>query len=283
MSNKGIYVNEPKIDEELKCLLPPLSQEEFDQLEQNILENGCIDPIVLWNGYIVDGHNRYNICVKHDKNYLIQYLNDDMSKQDVIKWILENQLGRRNLSIAERFEIVQKYKPMFKNKAKENMSAGGKGSTTLPKVDTRKEMAKLVGISEGTYSKYDKVYSSDNDELKKKVMSGKVTVNKAFEEIKAKKKKSANKQEKTSTNINIDEELNKPLERIYDDAIKYDQFISSRQFYKCDATTKLMLLEIINQGYKKLTNNYRYDVSCDFESKMKELDKARDLLELIIW
>jgi Predicted transcriptional regulators len=283
MSNKSIYINEPKIDEDFKCLLPPLLREEFDQLEQNILENGCIDPIVLWNGYIVDGHNRYNICVKHNKNYLIQYLSDDMSKQDVIKWILENQLGRRNLSVAERFEIVQRYKPMFTNKAKENMSAGGKGSTTLTKVNTRKEMAKLVGISEGTYSKYDKIYDSDNDELKKKVRSGKVTVNKALEEIKSKKKKSAEKLVKPAVNINNDEESNKPIERVYDDSVKYDEFITSRQFYKCDATTKVMLLEIISQGYKKLSNTYRYDVSCDYENKMMELDKARDLLELIIW
>jgi len=32
--------------------------------EANILKNGCYDPIKIWNGTIVDGHNRYEICTK---------------------------------------------------------------------------------------------------------------------------------------------------------------------------------------------------------------------------
>lgn len=53
-------------DEEFKHLIRPLRQREYTQLEQNILSDGCRDPIVVWNDVIVDGHNRYEICMRYD-------------------------------------------------------------------------------------------------------------------------------------------------------------------------------------------------------------------------
>ena len=182
-----------KIDNEFRDLLPPLTKEEYGELEKSLLEHGLVDSLKIWTDikneetYLVDGHNRYEICTKHNipiGHWQVQQLsNKHETKEDVIKWILDNQLGRRNLSVAQRFEIVQKYKPLFETKAKQNMADGGKGSTTLPKVDTRKEMAKIVGTSEGTYSKLGKIFESDNEEIKEKVKSGDITVNKAFKEI----------------------------------------------------------------------------------------------------
>ena len=47
------------VDPEYEEKIPRLSEEEFQLLEQLILEEGRIkDPIVTWNGIIVDGHNR---------------------------------------------------------------------------------------------------------------------------------------------------------------------------------------------------------------------------------
>lgn len=54
-----------KIDKEFKTLIPPLSPTEYEQLEANIIADGCREPIVIWNGYIIDGHNRYEICKKN--------------------------------------------------------------------------------------------------------------------------------------------------------------------------------------------------------------------------
>ena len=107
---------------------------------------------------IIDGHNRYNILKKHDiewhywQDYKI--MGELETREDVKQWMLEQQLGRRNLSLAEKYEIVQRFKCVFEKKAKENQSLGGKGLANLPKVDTRKEMAKAVGTSEGTYRKH---------------------------------------------------------------------------------------------------------------------------------
>ena len=54
-----------KIDEEFRHLIRPLRHREFLQLEQNIINDGCRDPIVVWHDTIVDGHNRYEICMRH--------------------------------------------------------------------------------------------------------------------------------------------------------------------------------------------------------------------------
>jgi len=53
------------IDEEFKGLCPPLSTKERDQLENNIIAEGCREPIILWQGIIIDGHNRYEICTRN--------------------------------------------------------------------------------------------------------------------------------------------------------------------------------------------------------------------------
>ena len=184
------------VDKEFDGLLPVLTLEEFERLEQSILKNGMLDPIKVWEEpgtgryIIIDGHNRYRILKKHNiglkywEDYKIMYA-DELPDRDAVKqWMLEQQLGRRNLSETERYEIVQKFKSVFEKKAKDNQSSGGKGLTNLTKVNTRKEMAKVVGVSEGTYQKMDKVMQSDNEELKQQLREKKVSVDKAYREIK---------------------------------------------------------------------------------------------------
>ena len=54
-----------QIDPQFKALIPPLSKEEYNQLEQNLLKEGCRDALIIWNGILIDGHNRHEICMKH--------------------------------------------------------------------------------------------------------------------------------------------------------------------------------------------------------------------------
>lgn len=54
-----------EIDPELQALIPPLSADEYEMLEESILRNGCDTPLIVWHSVIVDGHNRYEICQRH--------------------------------------------------------------------------------------------------------------------------------------------------------------------------------------------------------------------------
>ena len=88
-----------KIDPEFQSKIPPLQVEEEQQLEQNIIAEGrLLNPIITWNGYILDGHTRYRILKKHGfikfEVEEIQFAN----KYEALAWICKNQLGRRNLS-----------------------------------------------------------------------------------------------------------------------------------------------------------------------------------------
>ena len=85
------------IDEEFKTLLPTLDEQTYRLLEENILEHGCRDPLVLWNGILIDGYNRYNICTEHNIpfNTVDKEFN---SREEALIWIISNQVSRRNLT-----------------------------------------------------------------------------------------------------------------------------------------------------------------------------------------
>ena len=85
------------IDEEFRILLPQLDEETFRLLEENILEYGCRDPLVLWNGILIDGYNRYKICKHHDIPFRTVNMEFD-SREEVLIWIISNQVSRRNLT-----------------------------------------------------------------------------------------------------------------------------------------------------------------------------------------
>ena len=57
-------MTELRIDEEFRTIIPPLSAAEYSNLEQSLRLEGCRDAITVWDGVIVDGHNRYEICTR---------------------------------------------------------------------------------------------------------------------------------------------------------------------------------------------------------------------------
>lgn len=102
-----VYIKEHiEILDELRELIRPLSAEELQQLEQNILAEGCRDPLVLWHDkqgqryILVDGHHRYTICRRHRLPFKIE-VRDFAHIEDVKDWMVNNQLGKRNLTREE--------------------------------------------------------------------------------------------------------------------------------------------------------------------------------------
>ena len=100
-----------QIKPEFEQIIPPLSKEEFAQLEENILKLGKItDPIQVWKGFIVDGHQRYKILQKHPEIIFTTFEMDFESEEEAIAWRCTAQLGRRNLSeLHKRYLIGKQY------------------------------------------------------------------------------------------------------------------------------------------------------------------------------
>ena len=99
------------IDPEFASIIPPLREEEQKQLEENILADGVvINPLIIWDGVIVDGHNRYHILQKHPEIQFSTYEKAFSDRYEAIAWICKNQLGRRNLTPQQfKYLVGQQY------------------------------------------------------------------------------------------------------------------------------------------------------------------------------
>jgi len=87
------------IDSDISACQRPLNPEEFGQLKDNILADGkVLDPILVWAGkrIIVDGENRYRIAIEHKKPFVVEEV-PFKDKSEVLTWVMQHQLGRRNL------------------------------------------------------------------------------------------------------------------------------------------------------------------------------------------
>lgn len=105
-------MNEPlQIDPEFESKIPPLTEEEYQLLEENILQDGVVlNPLIVWNGCIVDGHNRYRIIQAHPEIEYTVFEKDFPDRYAAIAWICCNQLGRRNLTPQQKkYLIGQRY------------------------------------------------------------------------------------------------------------------------------------------------------------------------------
>ena len=98
-----------KIDPEFQSQIPPLTNDEFKQLEENILKEGkLISPLIVWNNTLVDGHNRYAILQKHPEIYFSTIPLRFENREEAVAWICKNQLGRRNLTPEQKKFLVGK-------------------------------------------------------------------------------------------------------------------------------------------------------------------------------
>lgn len=180
-------VRELKIKGSFKTIIPSLAPEEYALLEKSIVTNGCRDAILTWNGFIVDGHNRYTICQKHGLHYDIEEIDFD-TEQDALVWIINNQLGRRNVTDYQKGELVLKKKDILLKKGKKQQ---GKRTDILSMVDkklephsTREEMAKDAGVSSGTMARIEIIAKEASEEMKEHLRSGKVKIGTAYKKLK---------------------------------------------------------------------------------------------------
>ena len=98
-----------KIDPEFQNQINPPSFEETHQLEMNILkEERVLNPIITWNGYIVDGYTRYQILRKYPFIPFEVIEKEFSSRYEALAWICKNQLGRRNLTPEQKKFLIGK-------------------------------------------------------------------------------------------------------------------------------------------------------------------------------
>jgi 16S rRNA G966 N2-methylase RsmD len=197
------------IDPEFKALIPPLAPEEYAQLEANIMQDGCRDPLVTWQGLIIDGHNRHEICTRHS----IDFETAEMEFADRVQamlWMIDNQRGRRNVSDYDKGLLAMRKQELLKPLAQANQAEyhGNQHdglSAKLPKVqtkiDTRKEAAKEAGIGERTLDAVKLIKdAADKGEIGETVIDDlrqrKVAIHRVAKEIKEKRQRTAREEKR---------------------------------------------------------------------------------------
>jgi len=182
-----------KINEEFKSLIPKLTAEEYEGLEASIIQEGCRDKIVTWKGYIIDGHNRYEICNKHSIAFECLEKDNFETEADVKLWMINNQFNRRNLPIATRMKLAYRFKEIEAEKARDRQGTRTdlieNNNISLPvglreeKGKTLEKLAQKAGVSRATAEQYDAIQRKGTDEQKAKVDAGDSSIKKVYTQI----------------------------------------------------------------------------------------------------
>ena len=162
-----------KIDPEFQSQIPPRTDDEFKQLEENILKAGkLLSPLIVWNNTLVDGHNRYAILQKHPEIYFSTMPFRFANREEALAWICKNQLGRRNLTPEQKkFLIGKQYsvehrKPGGNGNNQHTAAAKKTAPEELCQIDTipptaaeasiRKQIAERNNVSESYVARSEK-------------------------------------------------------------------------------------------------------------------------------
>ena len=184
-----------KIDPEFQSQIPPLTDDEFKQLEENILKEGkLLSPLIVWNNTLVDGHNRYAILQKHPEIYFSTMPLRFENREEAIAWICRNQLGRRNLSpeqkrylLGKQYEAEKKAAKIFRgNQYTLAKKSGGahddnhhSGKKTCDRIAAENGVSKDTIIRASKYMKGVEIAEELIPGLKQSILSGQTKVSKA--------------------------------------------------------------------------------------------------------
>lgn len=168
------------VSPELKRYIPNLHPDEFVQLEVNIREDGCREPLVLWahegKYVIVDGHNRYAICQAYKIPFKFEIKNFD-NIEDAKLWMLNNQLGKRNLTDAQKSYLrgkqyeLEKLKQGRPQKKGENISPFPKHQKTVDRLAEQHKVSDRTIKNDERYAKMIDRLSTNYPELKWKILN----------------------------------------------------------------------------------------------------------------
>lgn len=168
------------IDKEFQAIIPPLDSDEKSQLEENLIADGCRDPLVVWGDVLIDGHNRYEICTRLGLPFQTVAMEFE-GRSDVLFWMCQNQLGRRNLTDYQRGVLALRMKPVIETRAAAQQvrkpdSVSEKSHEQKP-IRTDEAVATLANVSSNTIRKIEQIEQDAAVEVRALAASGGVSIN----------------------------------------------------------------------------------------------------------
>ena len=178
-----------RVDPEFGRLIQQPTVEEHAQLERDLLrDKGARDPLVLWGNILLDGHQRYAICRKH--NLPFTTVQKPCTSRNAARFfIIRAHLGRRSLQPYTRIELALALEPTLAKQAKARQQDAGRRkhpqkSAEAPRErETREQLAKMAQVSRDTLAKGKLIAARASAKVKRQLRSGEVSINKAHETI----------------------------------------------------------------------------------------------------
>lgn len=265
------HTDDLQIDKEFQSLIPPLSPEEYSELEASLLAEGCRDALVVWGNTLIDGHNRYKLCKVHGIPFQIVQREFE-NRQTVIEWIIRNQFGRRNLPAYERVRLALRLKPIIAAKAKENQGTRTDicQKSDRSQIDTKRELAKVAGVSHDTIAKVQKIEAKAEPEEKEALRSGDASIDQVYQRIR--------RQERQQEKAEADERIEASLKstKAYLDTVKRQHGVED------DNTVDLTMYQVAKREAdydRKIADRRQYKLLDDLFKTANKLPKDTALHE----
>lgn len=187
-----------RVDEEFAKLLPTLSDEEFVALERDIMVRGCTDPLTVWDdgngngdGYLLlDGHHRFKICTKLGIPFKVQKYTVPNTRREAMEWMVEYQLGRRNLHPSQRIKLAEEFREKFEIEANarktHKVEAVDADVPTKPEAKGKvvEKIGALAGVGPQQVTRYRHLEKHATPEELASLDAGETTINKLYRKYK---------------------------------------------------------------------------------------------------
>jgi undecaprenyl pyrophosphate synthase len=173
-----------KINDELRSFVDPLTDIEYAALERSLQAEGCRDALVLWRDTLIDGHNRYEICKKHNIPFRTVHNNNFASLEDVMLWMIDNHLARRSVSDFQRGVLALRKKElvaarMAEQPPQEEGDKNAPADDSSPPWSTREDVARAARVSSNTISQIERIQKAATPQLREAVRTGTISINAA--------------------------------------------------------------------------------------------------------
>lgn len=174
------------IHEALRAYIDPLTEHEYAALERSILTEGCRDALVCWGDILIDGHNRYAICQRHNLPYKIVHNDNFTAIEDVQLWMIDNHLARRSVSDFQRGMLALRKKEIVLSRMRvqeeQAPAENSESEVAIPVIkptQSRQEIARLAGISSSAVVQIEKIQKAAAPELVQAVRDGTISISAA--------------------------------------------------------------------------------------------------------
>lgn len=160
----------------LADIFPLMTGEEFDALKSDILANGLLEPIWLFDGQILDGRNRFKACQEVGVSPVFREYEGDSP----VSFIISLNLKRRHLNESQRAMVAARLANMTHGGIREgqNTKASQTANLHLEPI-TRSEAADMLAVSPRSVAAAKKVQEQAEEPLRASVERGEIAVSTA--------------------------------------------------------------------------------------------------------